>query len=41
MDAARFLAMSRKELSRLEILGRVLERRLTQVQMPAIRPRKA
>ena len=32
MDEARFLAMSRKELNRLEILGRVLERRLTQVQ---------
>jgi len=32
MDEARFLTMSRKELNRLEILGRVLERRLTQVQ---------
>ena len=32
MDEARFLTMSRKELNRLEILGRVLERRLTQSQ---------
>jgi hypothetical protein len=32
MDEARFLTMSRKELNRLEILGRVLERRLTQTQ---------
>jgi hypothetical protein len=32
MDESRFLTMSRKELNRLEILGRVLERRLTQVQ---------
>jgi hypothetical protein len=32
MDEARFLTMSRKELNRLEILGRVLERRLTQPQ---------
>ena len=32
MDEARFLTMSRNELNRLEILGRVLERRLTQVQ---------
>ncbi len=32
MDEARFLTMSRKELNRLEILGRVLERRLTQAQ---------
>ncbi len=32
MDEARFLTMSRKELNRLEILGRVLERRLTQVE---------
>ena len=32
MDGARTLTMSRKELSRLEILGRVLERRLTQSQ---------
>ena len=32
MDEARFLTMTRKELNRLEILGRVLDRRLTQVQ---------
>ncbi len=32
MDEARFLTMSRKELNRLEILGRALERRLTQAQ---------
>ncbi|MFT5696441.1 MAG: hypothetical protein ACI9QQ_002421, partial [Myxococcota bacterium] len=32
MDEARFLTMSRKELNRLEILGHVLERRLTQSQ---------
>jgi len=32
MDEARFLTMSRKELNRLEILGRVLDRRLTQPQ---------
>ena len=30
MDELRFLTMNRKELNRLEILGRVLERRLTQ-----------
>ena len=32
MDEARTLTMSRKELNRLEILGRALERRLTQAQ---------
>ena len=32
MDEARFLTMSRNELNRLEILSRVLERRLTRVQ---------
>ncbi len=32
MDDTETLLMSRKELNRLEILGRVLERRLTQVQ---------
>ena len=32
MDDARTLTMSAKELNRLEILGRVLERRLTQAQ---------
>jgi hypothetical protein len=32
MDEARFWTMSRKELNRLEILGRVLERRLTQIE---------
>jgi hypothetical protein len=32
MDEARTLTMSRKELNRFEILGRVLERRLTQQQ---------
>ena len=32
MDEARFLTMSRKALNRLEILGRALERRLTQSQ---------
>ena len=32
MDERGTLTMSRKELNRLEILGRVLERRLTQAQ---------
>ncbi len=32
MDAAGCLTMSSKELNRLEILGRVLERRLTPAQ---------
>ncbi|MBW2245435.1 MAG: helix-turn-helix domain-containing protein, partial [Deltaproteobacteria bacterium] len=32
MDDAGCLTMSAKELNRLEILGRVLERRLTQTQ---------
>ena len=32
MDKMEILTMSSKELNRLEILGRVLERRLTQVQ---------
>jgi len=32
MDGARTLTMSAKELDRLEVLGRVVERRLTQWQ---------
>ena len=32
MDGARALMMSAKELGRLEVLGRVVERRLTQRQ---------
>ncbi len=32
MDEMETLTMSSKELNRLEVLGRVLERRLTQVQ---------
>ena len=32
MDSARTLTMSAKELDRLEVLGRVVERRLTQRQ---------
>ncbi len=32
MDEMETLTMSSKELTRLEVLGRVLERRLTQIQ---------